>query len=695
MKFFRISSIVFFILSFIILGVVGSTVLWLKKDLPDIKSLEDFSPPVVSRVFDKDGNLVAEFFVQKRHPVPISEIPRQMIEATIAIEDRKFHRHWGVDIIGIARAFLENLRAGKIVQGASTITQQLARDLFLTQETTYMRKMREALLAIQIERSYSKDEILEMYFNQIYYGNGAYGVEAAALSFFGKHANELILSEVALLAGLPRSPFYYDPFKFPEKSLGRRNVVLNAMIETGAITKAEGEKTKSAPLGLYPQIEAFKDAPYFIEEVRRRTLERYGENMLYRNGLNIYTTLDADLQKKANSAVENWLTQTEKMYRFKVVRDTTESDTSDGITTKYIQAAVVVIEPETGAVRALVGGRDYEESEFNRATQAKRQPGSAFKPFVYTACIDKGFTASDEVLDIPIVMVAGGEEYAPANYDRKFTGPITLRKALALSRNLAAVRLIRYIGEQTVVEYAKRMGIKSRLKAITSLALGSCEVTLLELTASYSVFPNLGVKVDPYFIERIVLREGDSVFQHEVHREEVVSPQTSFVMTDLMRSVIEEGTGIGARIEGFSRPAAGKTGTTDNYSDAWFIGFTPDLVCGVWVGFDTRKRITRGASGATFALPVWTAFMKAATKGKPVKRFNVPKGIVTRTICTISHKLANEYCPNTRKEIYIAGTEPQEICDIHTKDGYVLNKFLYNPFYFEKIDRETVKKKGF
>lgn len=694
MKIFRFVGVFIFILFFLILGIAGSALVWLNRDIPDIRCLEDYSPPVVSKVFDKDDELVGEFFIQKRFPVELSHIPDIMVKATIAIEDRKFYNHWGVDIIGITRAVIQNIKAGRTVQGASTITQQLARNLFLTQERTIVRKLKEILLAIQIERRYSKDEILNMYFNQIYYGNGAYGIEAAALSFLGKHVGELNLYEAALLAALPKSPIYFDPFKNPEKALVRRNIVLNAMKETGEIGDKEAERAKNAPLLLNQKINTFSNAPYFIEEIRRRVVRRYGENMLYRNGLDIYTTLDSDLQEKAISSLEWWLERTEKMYRFKVEKDTSKKDTTGGMT-KYIQGSIVAIEAETGAVRSLVGGRDFEESEFNRATQAKRQPGSAFKPFVYTACIDNGFTPSDEVLDIPIVIVSGGEEYSPANYDHKFKGPVTIRKALALSRNLAAVRLIRYIGEQTVVEYARKMGIKSQLKAVTSLSLGACEVTPLELTSAYSVFPNLGVRIEPYFIEKIEHRDGDLIYEHKIQKEEVIAPATAFVMTDLMRSVIEEGTAVGVRLRGFSRPAAGKTGTTDDFSDAWFVGFTPDLVCGVWVGFDTRKRIVRGATGATFAVPLWTKFMDEATKGKPVKEFKIPNGVVSRTVCDVTHKLANEYCPHTRKEFYIAGTEPTEICDIHTKDGILTNKFYYNPSTFEKIDRETVNKKGF
>ena len=694
MRALRYIGIVLFVLFFLFIGTVGSGILLLKKDLPDIKYLEDFSPPVVSKVFDKDGNLISEFFIQKRFPVSLREIPQQLKEATIAIEDRKFYKHWGIDILGILRAFIHDIKARKVVQGASTITQQLATNLFLTKKTSIIRKMKEALLAIEIERHYSKDEILEMYFNQIYYGNGSYGVEAAALSYFGKHAKDLDLSESALLAGLPRSPVYYDPFKHPKKALKRRNVVLNVMVETGAITKEQADEAKKEKIYLHPKKDTFKDAPYFIEEVRRRVLERYGKNMLYRNGLNIYTTLDIDLQKKANSSLENWLRTTEKMYHFKVKRDTTKRDTTGGIT-KYIQGAMVVIEPKTGAVRALIGGRDFRDSEFNRATQARRQPGSAFKPFLYTACIDNGFRTSDEVLDIPIVIHSGGEEYSPSNYDHKFMGPITLRKAFALSRNLAAIRLIRYVGEQTVVEYAKKMGITSPIKPVPSLALGSYEVTPLEITAAYCVFPNLGIRVKPYFIEKIVQHEGNIIYQHQIQKERVISPATAYIMIDLMKSVINEGTAIGARLEGFTKPAAGKTGTTDNYSDAWFIGFTPNLVCGVWVGFDTRRKIRRGASGATFAVPLWTRFMKKATKGKPAIDFTVPVGVVTRTICPVSHKLANQYCPNPRKEVYLAATEPTEICDIHTKTGISLKRFSHNPLYFEKLDRETMHKKGF
>lgn len=692
MKVLRMIGTALFVIFFLALGVIGSSVLWLARDLPDTKCLEDFSPPVVSRVFDKDGNLVGEFFIQKRVQISMADIPQEMVDATIAIEDRKFFRHWGVDIIGITRAIVQNIRAGRTVQGASTITQQLARDLFLTKERTVVRKLKEILLAIQIEKRYSKDEILAMYFNQIYYGNGAYGIEAAALSFFSKHANELTLPEVALLAGLPNSPTYYDPFKNPEKSVMRRNIVLNAMMEIGAVSQDEGERAKNAPLELKPHSDCLRDAPYFVEEVRRQVLTRYGENLLYRSGLDIYTTLDTEMQKKANDITEKWLVQLEKMYRFKVLRDTSQLDTT-GAMTQYIQGALVAIESSTGAVRALIGGRSYEESEFNRATQALRQPGSAFKPFVYTACIDNGFTPSDEVLDIPIVMLSGGAEYSPANYDRKFKGPVTLRTALALSRNLAAVRLIRYIGEQTVVEYAKRMGIKTRLKAVTSLALGACEVTPLEITGAYCVFPNLGVRVEPYFVEKIVLREqAETIFEHEVIKEAVLNPATAYVMIDMMATVIDAGTAVGARIEGFGRPAAGKTGTTDNYSDAWFIGFTPDLVCGVWVGFDTRKRIVSGASGATFAVPLWTRFMREAMRGKKVRRFETPKGVVSRTICLHSHKIANDYCSDTYKEVYIAGTEPTEICEIHTKDGILAGKYIHNPFFFEKIDRETIKK---
>lgn len=694
MRILRLIGILLFVLFFLLLGVFGTTIVLLKRDLPDIKMLEDFSPPVVTRVYDKRGDLIGEFFFQKRLRVSLNDIPRTMVDATIAIEDRKFYKHWGIDITGILRAVIQNIKARRTVQGASTITQQLARDLFLTQKRTIDRKMKEALLAIEIERRYSKDEILTMYFNQIYYGNGAYGVEAAAQSFFNKHTEDLSISESALLAALPRSPTYYDPFKNPEKALKRRNIVLNAMIETGSVSESEGERAKNAPLGLHTYIGTFKKAPYYVEEVRRRVLERYGENMLYRNGLDIFTALDSDMQEMANKDTEKWLKQTEDIYRFKVERDSTKRDSLKEIT-KYIQGALIAIEPQTGAVRALVGGRDYMDSEFNRATQAKRQPGSAFKPFVYTACIDNGFTPTDEIMDIPIVIMSGGVEYSPANYDHKFKGPVTLRKALALSRNLAAVRLIRYIGEQTVVEYAKKMGIESRLKAVPSLALGSSEVTPLEITAAYGVFPNLGVRVDPYFIERIVQRGGDVVYEHETQKEQVIPPATAYVMTSLLRSVIDEGTAIGARLEGFSIPAAGKTGTTDNYSDAWFIGFTPDLVCGVWVGFDTRKKIARGASGATFAVPLWTRFMKDATKNKPVKNFKVPNGVVTRKICVLTNKLANEYCPHARTEVYIAGTEPIEICDVHSKEGVLPNRFLYDPFYFEKLDRETVNRKGF
>lgn len=656
--------------------------------MPPSSALEQYHPPLITRVFAGTGELLAEFYIEKRASTSLDEIPKYLIDATLTMEDRSFYRHWGVNIFSITKAFFQNIRAGRVVRGASTITQQLAKNLFLTPERSLVRKLKEALLAIEIERRYSKDEILGMYLNQIYYGCGAYGVEAAAKTYFSKSVSELALQECALLVGLARYPL--SPVEHPESALRRRAVVLHAMTRTGAISREEAEQAGRAPLELNPAKPSRNEAPYFVEWIRRKIEAEFGSDMLYREGVTIHTTLDLDLQRAANEAVEQVLVGFEKQYDFKTKRDTIPfpADSARPIRTEYIQGALVALDPHTGELKAMVGGRDFSDSEFNRATQARRQPGSSFKPFVFTAAIDNGFTPADIVIDAPIVVQIGDSLYSPSNYDDTFLGPVTLRRGLALSRNLVAIRLLRAIGGRTAVEYARKMGIESRLENVLSLALGSCAVRLLELTSALGVLANSGVRVEPFAIQKILDRDGKVIYENRTFEQQVLSPQTAYVVTNMMESVLNEGTAIDARTLGFHHPAAGKTGTTDDYTDAWFIGFTPELICGVWVGFDQMKRIARKATGARFALPIWIKFMKQAVEDYPPTEFEPPPGIAKEKICQKTGVLATPFCPAVRTEVFIEGTQPGDTCRVHRQESLPLDE--YN---FEQMDRRSLRSK--
>ena len=688
----RIAGLLALFLAVFAAGAGVSGIRFLKKGLPSAHDLESFKAPLVTRFYDVNDSLLAEFYIEKRMPVPLDKVPKHLVDAVITMEDRKFYEHWGVNLLSVFRAVLSNLRAGRVVRGGSTITQQLARALFLTQERSLIRKMREALLAMEVERTYSKDKILEMYLNQIYFGHGAYGIKSAAKTYFSKDVEDLTLAEAGLLAGIIRSPAAYSPFSHPEKALRRRSVVLEAMVGEGVITRREAAQAKNSPLGVKRFVEGTtKAAPYFVEEVRRFIERKFGSTMLYRDGVSVYTTLDIGLQRKAEEVLETWLSSFEKTNRFKsTFEDNEPLPESLGFEgTSYLQSALVAIDPRTGYVEAMVGGRSFEDSKFNRATQAHRQPGSAFKPFLWTAAIDNQYTAADIVLDAPIIVAIKDSIYRPSNYDHKFLGPITLRKGLARSRNLVAIRLIQKIGAYTVTEYARSMGIRSRLARVLSLALGSSSTTLLEIVSAYGVFANQGVRVEPTLIRKIVGRRGEIIYEDVPYSVRVLSPQTAYITTSMLESVLNEGTGYAARSRyHFVRRAAGKTGTTDNYSDAWFIGFTPDLVCGIWVGFDEMKRITEGGTGARVALPAWAEFMKAAQKGKPVLEFQEPERITHARICTKTGLLATDACPNTRDEVFVEGTEPAEFCGMH-KLG--IDRLLEDEYQFEKLDRKSLE----
>ncbi len=653
--------------------VLLSLLLSYRRDLPSLAQLESYEPSLITRLYAADGEEIKEYYKEKRVLVPLKEMPPYLINALLATEDRKFYRHWGVDLHRIAGALWANLKAHRLVQGASTITQQLARTLFLTQKRTLSRKVKEALIAIRIEKTYSKDEILQMYLNQSYFGNGAYGVGAASQVYFSKEVRDLDINECALLVGLLKAANRYDPFDHPQRALRRRNLVINSLLAWGKISNPEADSLKSLPLELNPTVEAKGEAPYFTEMVRRYLEKKYGEEMLYRGGLSVYTTLDLRLQRAAEEAVERNLEGLQaKIEKSHPLSDTAYTilvpDSANGEERreyKKVQGALVAIEPGTGFIRALVGGRDFAESEFNRVTQAKRQPGSAFKPFVYTAAIDNGFKPTDIIYDTPVVLRDEKKGlWRPENYDHIFKGPTTLRTALALSRNVVSIKLLEKITPRQAVFYAHRMGIKTPLRAVPSLAIGTSEVTPLDLVSAYAIFPNQGVRVDPIYITRVTDREGKILEENSPYKEEVLNEQTAYIMTNMLESVMNRGTGYGARRRGFLRPAGGKTGTTDNFTDAWFVGFTPQLVAGVWVGFDDLTSLGEGETGARAALPIWTDFMIAAHRGLPVRDFPVPPGIVFVDVCAESGLLPTERCPKVVKEAFIKGTEPAQRCNL-------------------------------
>ncbi len=651
-------------------GAVFGIVRWLGRDLPTPEQLTALQAPVKTLVYDSRGRVLHEFFKENRSPVPLKQIPRNLVNATLSTEDRNFYHHWGVDLWGVGRAALTNVLKMRKAEGGSTITQQLARNLFLTHERTITRKLKEIALAVEIERNYSKDQILEMYFNQIYFGEGAYGVDAAAKTYFAKPVRELTLSECALLAGLPANPSLYSPRRRPAAARARRDKVLRNMLVTHAITQVEFDNADGAPLGVTPVRYNNDRAPYFVEMVRLHLDERYGSNAVYEGGLRVYTTLDMDLQQIGERALEKQLTALEAELKLKDTRTGYVLPASEaaraGERTPYLQGALVAIDPHNGAIRALIGGRDWMHSNFNRATQARRQSGSAFKPFVYTAAIDNGFHPTDIIVDEPVAFPGGdGKLYQPGNYDRTFRGPVTLRYALQQSINIPAIKLLRKVGTSMVSSYARRMGIKSPIGQNLSMALGTSEVTLLELTSAYAVLANRGIRTEPLFILKVEDKNGNVLEKNAPRPVEVLSEETAAVMTSMLQSVMDHGTGYPARQRGFMNPAAGKTGTMDDYMDAWFVGYVPSITCGVWVGFDQKKTIGPSMTGARAALPIWADFMIGATLGRPAEDFQAPAGTTTRQVCAETGMLATDRCPSVTSEFFMDGSEPSEYCTAH------------------------------
>ncbi len=652
-------------------AVYGLFLLW-GSDLPSPTRPQEVEPARNTVLLDRDGKILDELFVENRSPIPVRQIPETMRQAVLATEDRHFYRHWGLDLSGVVRASLSDLLAGGIRQGASTITQQLARNVFLTQSQTLERKIKEAILAVRLERSFSKEEILELYLNQIYFGEGAYGVEAASERYFGKSCRDLTLPEAALLAGLPANPAAYSPFRHPQAARRRRNSVLRRMEEAGVIdqqTREEAERTDVQTLTSSSEGKTL--APYFVEMIRKELMERYGANAVYGGGLTVHTTLDRRLQSAADDALEGDLEAIEgkeaMVYRrLRGAETRAEAPVEPKAITPYLQGALIAIEPQTGAIRALVGGRDFEESTFNRAVQARRQPGSAFKPVVVSTALLNGWKTTDILHDAPVTFRWGNQVWSPQNFTRKFSGNVTLRTVLEKSINVPSVRLIDAVGPRNVIQLARRMGFSGDLNPNLSLALGTGEVTPMEITSAYSAFANRGIREVPYAIESVEDQSGRVLEEHTPEPQEVMDEKTAYLMVSLLRSVIDHGTGYPARGKfEFQDPAAGKTGTTDDYTDAWFVGFIPHLACGVWVGFDTKKSIGARMTGAEAALPAWTGFMKEAVEVYGHQDFTPPDGIVMLNTCAQTGLLATTGCPRVVQDAFIAGTEPTKYCRLH------------------------------
>lgn len=628
------------------LAVMGSSVLYyiLLKELPSIAALKDYRPSIATRVYADNDELIDEFFLEDRKIIKIAEVPKFVVQAFVAAEDARFYHHRGFDLQSMTRAFFRNMEARRIVQGGSTITQQVAKSLYLSSEKSYMRKIKEAILAYKIDKYLSKDEIMNLYLNHIYLGHGTYGIEAASQAYFGKSARVITLAEAALLAGLPKAPSNYSPFLHMDKAIQRQAYVLERMVEDKFITPEEKDKALHARIKLRAIRANSKIAPYFIENIRRYIQDKYGSDVLYKEGLEVHTTLNINMQKAATDAIEQGLE---------------ELETREGYEQKLVQGALICMEAKTGAIKAMVGGRDFKKSEFNRATQSRRQPGSAFKPFIYTAAFDKGMTPSTRMVDAPISYPDKSSPtgaWQPKNFDGKFIGPTTLRTALVQSRNIITIKILQEIGVDYAAGYAANMGISSPLTKNLSLALGTSGVTLQEMVRGFGVLANQGKRVVPVMIKKIVDRTGYVFEENQPKEEQMIDPRIAFMTSYVMQDVVESGTG--RRVKSIGRPVAGKTGTTDDMRDAWFIGFTPSLVTGVWVGFDQEITLGKQEQGGRAAAPIWLYFMEKALQGMPIETFPVPDGIVFIKVDPKSGTPITSSSKNSIYECFLEGTSP-------------------------------------
>ncbi len=633
----------------------------------ELFSLE-IEPELVTGLYDR--------IWEERRLVTLAEVPPLLVKAVLAVEDERFYRHRGIDPVAVLRALWANLRSGGVVQGGSTLTQQLMKNFFLGDERTLKRKVKEALMALIAERKYTKDEILENYLNEIYLGQkgaqGVFGVREAAQFYFSKDLSELTIGEMALLAGLIKAPNRYSPYRSIETATRRRNIVLAKMLEEGFITRRQYERTVKETIQPRELVKVANDAPFYVDFLRRELAENYSREILVGEGLRIFASLDLRLQKIAEKALADGLKRLEESYPH--LRRRGEEDRLEG--------AIVVIKPQTGEIKAIVGGRDYQKSQFNRVFQARRQPGSVFKPFVYLAALMEGaseggrkFTPVTLVEDSPFTWTYDGQIWEPENYKGEYLGTVTFRTALEKSLNSATARIAREVGIERVRDMAYRLGIQSPLPPVPSLALGSAEVTPLEVAVAFSTLANGGVRTRPLAVKQVVDQRGQVLERRDIQVKRVISPQHAFMINYLLKGVLDRGTGYGARLQGFDRAAAGKTGTTNDTKDAWFVGYTPDLLAVVWVGFDNQSKL--GLSGAQAALPIWTEFMKRATAGTPVTDFIPPAGVKLIDIDTSTGCPASFISSRVLKEAFLDGEEPSGSCPPSSDP---LNRFFSSLF---------------
>ena len=681
--------------------IIFAYVFYLSIDLPSIEQLENYDPDLVTRIYSADGVLLNELYFEKRVFVELEQIPQHMRDAVVAKEDRRFYDHWGISLRDVLRAVVINTVTMSYSSGFSSLTQQLARNLYDTIgfKKTITRKIKEVITAIQIERTYTKDEILEMYLNSVHFGHGTYGVQAAAKRFYGKYANELALDESALLVGLLPAPARYSPVRFPERALTKRNVVLRVMRDQEYISQGEYAEARARLLDSIQQEQTRGTAPYFTEYVRR-FLEREDDELginIYRDGLKIYTTLDSRLQNIAEDAVLKSVIANQQKLNKRIFNDEEEfsklaylsiypedtvklmmagemelyEDLRDKL---LVQSSFVALDTRTGAILAMLGGRPDYPDQFNRATQSLRQPGSIFKPFVYTTAIDNGVPVTKQLLNQPVVLNvrnAKGEwvKWMPQNYDGSTGGLTTIREGLRRSMNLISVRMVQeVVPAEAVKQTARRMGVSTDIRAVDAIALGTSEVHLIEMVAAYGTFANKGVYCKPFGITKIEDRYGNVLKEYFPQKEEVLSAETSFIMTSLLQTVLDRGTGGSARWKyHFYHPAAGKTGTTQGWTDAWFVGYSPFIAAGAWFGVDDPQvSLGKGLDGSKAALPAWARFMRDShdTLSYSRKEFDQPEHIENVKICQVTKNLPVNLCP-WETEVFIKGTEPTKRCSVH------------------------------
>jgi penicillin-binding protein 1A len=686
--------------------VVGGVFWTYSRGLPSLDQLERIEPALISIVYDKDSIPVYEFYTQRRVWTPYEDIPKPLILAITSIEDRHFFNHWGVHLKSYPSALFPALVGGR-ARGASTLTLQLAKLLFFTSERSIKRKVQELMVAVLIEQTYTKEEIMEFYVNEVYLGGGSYGFQSASQKYFDKPLDSLSFSQYALLAGLLQRPEAYRPDRYPERAEKRRNVVLRAMHKWDIISERQLAKSLKDTVEVAQKNSRSTIGPYFVETIRREIEKKWGATFLYQSGLSVYSTLDQNLQTISDSVfashiekiqrrmkyrtaeklamvdslqlpldtiVQYW-DSTYALYQEQYVRaleqhksltDTLPTLFPDSLRYRKIQGALVVLDNATGAVRALVGGQDFTQSKFNRATQALRSPGSAFKAIVYSVALDNGATLLDTLEDQPITIPDPSDlkkTWRPKNYNNKFDGNVSLQSSFYQSKNLPSIRLGIQYGLETVVSYARRFGLKHHIPKVPSLGIGAGETTLLEMTSAYTTFPNYGVRYDPFMLKEITDRTNTTIYEYFPQKHVTLPYKTAFYMVDLLQGVNKYGTARKVRWSGLEHPSGGKTGTTNGATDAWYIGFTKHYTMGVWIGTDDHKPMGKGHTGGSVALPIWIDVMKAANKGLPVADFKLPEGLKKYTMCSVTKQEASPFCSQTFQEYYIEGDAPESACD--------------------------------